>query len=142
MQIWRTPVGADLLTSPVRTGEQMERSFEVATHMLTGHVPGAPSVLSTPALIALLENTAADILRPRLAAGAASVGTWIGVRHRAPAVAGQRVDVRAVVASVDGRRITFDVSAQVADRTIGDGQVTQTLIRGGDSGGTSAQPRS
>jgi predicted thioesterase len=131
MRIWNAAVGDELLTSPVRVGEQMERSFDVVAHMLTGHVPGAPSVLSTPALIALLEDTAADVLRPRLAPGAAGVGTWIGVRHRAPALAGQRVDVRAVVASVNGRHVTFDVSARVAGRTIGDGQVTQTLIRGG-----------
>ncbi|MEV0809938.1 hotdog domain-containing protein [Micromonospora sp. NPDC050200] len=129
MRIWETATGDELVTSPVREGERSERTFEVTAGMLTGHVPGAPSVLSTPALIGLLEDTAADILRRRLAPGAASVGTWIGVRHRAPALAGQRVEVRATVAAVQGRHVTFDVSAQVAGRTIGDGQVTQTLIR-------------
>lgn len=130
MRIWATTTGEELVTSPVREGERAERSFTVTAGMVTGHVPGAPSVLSTPALIALLEDTAADVLRPRLAPGAASVGTWIGVRHRAPALAGQHVEVRATVAAVRGRHVTFDVSAQVAGRTIGDGQVTQTLIRG------------
>ncbi|MFC0865846.1 thioesterase family protein [Sphaerimonospora cavernae] len=132
MDIWQTPAADQLLADPVQAGDQMERSFEVTESMVTGHVPGAPSVLTTPSLIAFLEDTAADILRPRFAPGAAAVGTWIGVRHRAPALAGQRVDVRAVVAEVRGRHITFDVSARVADTTIGDGQVTQTLIQGRD----------
>jgi|GEM_PF-3587970 predicted thioesterase len=129
MRIWETAPLDELTTSPVREGEQSERSFEVTAGMLTAHVPGTPSVLSTPALIALLEDTAADILRRRLAPGAASVGTRIDIRHRAPALAGQRVDVRARVASVQGKHITFDVTAQVDGRTIGDGQVAQTLIR-------------
>jgi fluoroacetyl-CoA thioesterase len=130
MQLWRTSAAAELLTVPVEPGDRTERSFEVGAGMLTGHVPGSPSVLSTPALIGLLEDTAADILRPRFAPGAASVGTWIGVHHRAPALAGARVEVVATVAVVAGRRVTFDVTASVDGRTIGDGQVTQTLIRG------------
>ncbi|GLY24635.1 hypothetical protein [Micromonospora sp. NBRC 101691] len=129
MRIWRSSQATDLLTVAVAPGDRTRRSFDVGAEMLTGHVPGAPSVLSTPALIRILEDTAADVLRPRFAPGAASVGTWIGVHHRAPAVAGEQVDVVATVATVTGRRITFDVTASVGDRTIGDGQVTQTLIR-------------
>ncbi|MDT0530558.1 hypothetical protein RM555_16315 [Micromonospora sp. DSM 115977] len=129
MRIWRTSAAADLLTGAVELGERTHRSFEVGAGMLTDHVPGSPSVLSTPALIGLLEDTAADILRPRFAPGAASVGTWIGVHHRSPALAGERVDVVATVAVVAGRRVTFDVTASVGGRTVGDGQVTQTLIR-------------
>ncbi|MEU4568947.1 hypothetical protein [Micromonospora sp. NPDC023956] len=129
MRIWRTSDHTDLLTVAVGPGDRTHRSFDVGGEMLTGHVPGAPAVLSTPALIGLLEDTAADILRPRFTPGAASVGTWIGVHHRAPALAGDRVDVVATVATVTGRHITFDVTASVDGRTIGDGQVTQTLIR-------------
>ncbi|GAB3137184.1 hypothetical protein GCM10027290_02450 [Micromonospora sonneratiae] len=130
MQIWKGPAGQQLLTRPVQVGEHTHRSFEVGPNMVTDHVPGAPSVLSTPALIALMEDTAADILRPHFLPGAASVGTWIGVRHTAPALVGEQVEVHATVAEIAGRRVTFDVAAQVAGRQIGDGQVTQTLIRG------------
>ncbi|MER7420747.1 hypothetical protein ABT346_28850 [Micromonospora peucetia] len=129
MQIWRTPETADLLTAAVGPGDRARRSFEVSAGMVTDHVPGSPSVLTTPALIGLLEDTAADILRPHIAPGASSVGTWIGVHHRAPALTGDQVDVVATVATVAGRRITFDVTASVAGHVIGDGQVTQTLIR-------------
>ena len=129
MQIWRTPETVDLLTAAVAPGDRIHRSFAVGAGMLTGHVPGAPPVQSTPAQIGLLEDTAAGILRPRLAPGASSVGTWIGVHHRAPALSGDRVDVAATVATVAGRWITFDVTASVAGRVIGNGQVTQTLIR-------------
>ncbi|HEY8534203.1 MAG TPA: hotdog domain-containing protein [Micromonospora sp.] len=127
--MWESADWEELVTSPVRDGERSERSFEVTADMVTHHVPDSPAVLTTPALIALLEETAADILRRRLAPGAAAVGTWINVRHRAPALVGDRVDVQATVADVRGRHVTFDVIARVGSRTIGDGQVRQALIR-------------
>ena len=120
---------AGLLTPvPVR-GESIHRRFTVAAPMLTDHVPGRDPVLTTPDLIALLEDTAADLLRPRFADGVASVGTWIGIRHTGPAWLGEHVDVTAEVLDVRGRRFTFDVRACVGNREIGVGQVGQTLIR-------------
>ena len=122
---------AELLTIPVTPGESIHRRYEVTESMLTDHVPNRPPVLTTPDLIALVENTAADLLRPRFVPGAASVGTWIGVRHTGPARLGEWLDVEAHVADVRGRRVLFDVRAAVADRPVGDGQIAQTLIRTG-----------
>jgi fluoroacetyl-CoA thioesterase len=129
MAIWRTQDLAELLTSPPRTGETTELTFEVSEEMLTRHITDGPAVLSTPALIGLMETAASAVLRPRLASGAATVGTWIGVRHRAPAVLGDQVHVRAELARVLRAHITFDVTARVGDRVIGDGEITQTLVR-------------
>lgn len=129
-----TPTPTDaLLTTPVRPGDRTQRDFEVDARMLTDHVPGAVPVMTTPTLIRLIEDTAADVLRPRFVPGAASLGTWIGVRHTGAATLGDRVRVSAVVADVRGRQIIFDVRAWVGEhRPVGDGQVTQTLIRASD----------
>lgn len=121
-------VAADLLTLPVGAGDSIRRSYPIEAHMLTHHIPDAPGVLMTPNLIALMEETAADIVRPRLVKGAAAVGTWIGVRHTDAALLDQRLDIDAVVVRTGGRRITFDVNAYVGTRRIGDGQVGFTLI--------------
>jgi predicted thioesterase len=118
-----------LLTVVPERGESIHRRFAVAAPMLTDHVPGRPAVLTTPDLIAFLEDTAADLLRPRFAPGVSSVGTWIGIRHTGPARLGDHVDVTAEVLEVRGRRFTFDVRAHVGGREIGTGQVGQTLIR-------------
>jgi predicted thioesterase len=120
---------AGLLTPVPERGESIHRQFAVTASMLTDHVPGREPVLTTPDLIAFLEDTAADLLRPRFADGVASVGTWIGIRHTGPARQGEHVDVTAEVLQVHGRRFTFDVRARVGDREIGTGQVGQTLIR-------------
>jgi len=129
MAIWRIRDLAELLSTPPVVGESTELTFEVSEEMLTRHVPGAPGVLSTPAMIGLMETTASAILRPRLLRGAATVGTWIGVRHRAPAVLGDQVRVRAELARITGAHVTFTVVARVDGRTIGDGEVTQTVVR-------------
>lgn len=129
MRIWESTTEDALVTSPVQVGDQSEHTYEVTSDMVTNHVPGAPPVLSTPSMIACMEDTAARVLRRRLVPDAAAVGAWIGVYHRAPALLGERVDVRATVVVVRGRHVTFDVEARVAGRLIGDGQVTQVLIR-------------
>jgi predicted thioesterase len=118
-----------LLTTPLQPGDNIERQYAVDADRLTDHVPGARPVLATPDLIGWLEDTAASLLRPRFAAGTSSLGTWIGIRHTGPAWLGERVDVRAAVAAVHGRRFLFDVRARVGDRPIAGGQVAQTLIR-------------
>ena len=118
-----------LVATPVRPGDSIRRRYQVTGAMVTDHVPGRAPVLTTPDLISLIEHTAADLLRPRFAAGTSAVGTWIGVRHTGPASVGEEVEVCATVADVSGRRVTFDVRAGVGARDVGDGQVTQTLIR-------------
>ena len=117
-----------LLRTDVGPGASYTRTFTVTAGQTTDHVRGAEPVLSTPALIACLEDTAADTLRPHFAPATASLGTWIGVRHTGPAHTGEEFVVTAVVADVRGRRYLFDVHATVDGRPIGDGQVAQTLI--------------
>jgi predicted thioesterase len=117
-----------LLRTDLGPGVSCTRTFTVTADLTTDHVPDAEPVLSTPALIACLEDTAADALRPHFAPATASLGTWIGVRHTGPAHTGQDLVVTAVIADVRGRRYLFDVHATVDGRRIGEGQVAQTLI--------------
>jgi predicted thioesterase len=124
----RTRPPGGMLSATPGPGDAARRDFTVEAAMTTDHVAGRAPVLSTPALIAMLEDTAADLLRPLFTPGAASVGTWIGVRHTGAAVPGEKVTVHAVVAAARGRRVTFDVRASVGDRPVGDGQVAQTLV--------------
>ncbi|GAA0733675.1 hypothetical protein Drose_20545 [Dactylosporangium roseum] len=117
-----------LLRADVGPGATCERLFPVTAEATTDHVSGAEPVLSTPSLIAFMEDTAADVLRPHFGPATESLGTWIGIRHTGPARVGQEVAVTAVLADVRGRRYLFDVEATVDGRPVGDGQVAQTLI--------------
>jgi predicted thioesterase len=117
-----------LLRTDLVAGACCTRRFTVIPAVTTGHVPGTHPVLSTPAMIAFMEDTAADVLRPHFGPATASLGTWIGVRHTGPARTAQEITVTAVLADVRGRRYLFDVEATADGRPIGDGQVAQTLI--------------
>ncbi|WP_426512399.1 thioesterase family protein [Dactylosporangium sp. McL0621] len=124
----RTPRPHALLDPHPEPGVAYTRLFPVTKDVTTDHVPDAEPVLSTPSMIAFMEDTAADILRARFAPSTASLGTWIGVRHTGPARTGQTVTVTAVLAETRGRRYLFDVRATVDGHEIGAGQVAQILI--------------
>ena len=72
---------------------------------------GSVPVFGTPALIALLEKAAVDALAPGLAPGQTSVGVRVDVRHLAATPLGLTVSAQARLLAVDGRRLTFAVTA-------------------------------
>ncbi|MEM1333019.1 MAG: hotdog domain-containing protein, partial [Actinomycetota bacterium] len=72
---------------------------------------GDVEVLGTPRVVALCEAATVDALRARLAVGTTTVGTRVQVDHLRPTAVGAEVHAEAVLDSVDGRRLTFTVSA-------------------------------
>jgi fluoroacetyl-CoA thioesterase len=68
-------------------------------------------VLATPWLIAHLELTARDTIKPYLLDGQDSVGTQVNVAHLAATPMGMAARFEAEVIRVDGRRVTFRVTA-------------------------------
>ena len=78
-------------------------------------------VLSTPHLIALMEDAATRAVQPHLPAGAGTVGILVNIKHLAATPVGMRVRTRAVLREVDGRRFVFDVEAHDDQEKIGEG---------------------
>jgi predicted thioesterase len=89
--------------------------------------PGV-DVLATPTLVGLFEETAVLAIQPALGPGQASVGSSVNVRHLRATPVGEEVTVRAEVTGVDGRRITFELSAQDRHGLIGEGTHERVLI--------------
>ena len=69
-------------------------------------------VYSTPNLVRDIEITCRELLLEYCDANEDSVGTEICIKHLAPTLIDMRVEITATVAAVDGRRVTFDVSAR------------------------------
>lgn len=86
------------------------------------------AVISTPALILMLENVSRDLLMPSYDAGEASVGTRVDVEHLAAAAAGTTVTVWARVRDVEGRRIGLDVEARAGDRVLMRGRHERFIV--------------
>lgn len=69
-------------------------------------------VYATPELVRDIEHTCRDLLLEHADAGEDSVGLEISVRHTAPTLMGMAVEVTAKVAAVEGRKVTFEVTAK------------------------------
>ena len=87
-----------------------------------------PPVLSTPAMIGMMEATAAQVLKPYLPKGSISVGTHINVSHRAPAGVGARVRFKAELTEIKDRRYRFAVRAQAGTTLLGEGSVERAVV--------------
>lgn len=73
----------------------------------SGHL----EVFATPALVALMENTAVKCLEGALETGSDTVGIEIDVQHTKATKVGGKVSCTATITEVDGRRIRFEIQA-------------------------------
>lgn len=76
-------------------------------------------VYGTPALARDIEQACRDILLEYAEPGEDSVGVEITVRHTAPTLPGMMVDISATVKAIEGRKVTFDVTAKDELESIG-----------------------
>jgi predicted thioesterase len=71
----------------------------------------AADVLSTPAMIGLMEKTSVELAAPYLEDHEQTVGTHVDVRHRAPTRIGQTIVVTAELLTCEGNKLRFAVTA-------------------------------
>lgn len=82
---------------------------------------GDMEVFATPAMVALMENAAMKAVAPHLPEGSTTVGAMMQTSHIKPSAPGETVTAEAVLQEVDGRKLTFRVTASDSDGTIGEG---------------------
>jgi len=87
-----------------------------------------PPVFSTPMMVLAMENAALNAIKPYLEAGESAVGTVVDVRHLAATPVGHDVTAEAEVTGVDGRRVTFKVSACDEREEIGSGTHERMVV--------------
>ena len=79
---------------------------QTAANLGSGTLP----VFGTPALIALMENTAIKLLT-NLPADSTSVGISINVQHLKASIVGTIIDCTATIIAVEGRKYSFKLEA-------------------------------
>ena len=90
---------------------------------------GLVSVFATPWMIALMENAAVNAVQAALAPDEGTVGTRLDVTHDAATPIGMRVWAEAEVTAVEGRKLTFAVSAYDEAEKIGGGTHERFIIK-------------
>ena len=96
-----------------------------AQAMGSGLVP----VFATPYMIALMEGAAVAAVQSQLAPDEGTVGTRLDVTHDAATPIGMKVWAEAEVTAVEGRKLTFAVTAYDEAEQIGKGTHERFIIK-------------
>ncbi len=80
-------------------------------HLACSVGSGEARVLSTPSLIALMENAAMNCAAPFLDEGETTVGTYIAAEHTSATPAGMKCFAKATLTGQNGRELCFEVLA-------------------------------
>jgi predicted thioesterase len=128
------------LESTLAPGLERSDEFTVEGQLLTsvGGTIGA-SVLSTPAMIGMMEASATALAYEHLPEGQATVGFEVCVKHVSAAAEGSTCRVRATLREIaDGRKLRFEVEVTEGDRTIGVGTHERRVVDFGRLGSPAA----
>ena len=114
----------------VKVGSTKERTIRISSGQTTSFLWEGENVLSTPSMIAEMEETCRLLLKEQFMplGDWDSVGTLVNIRHLAATPVGARVEFKAKVVSVDARRVLFEVEASDSLERIGDGKHERFII--------------
>ena len=87
-----------------------------------------PEVLATSRMIALMELSAARLMKPLLQPGELSVGVGVDIKHFAPTPVGEEVRSVATFSGQDGKLYLFEI--EVFDRAgkVASGKHTRAIV--------------
>ena len=86
-------------------------------------------VFATPKMIALIEKTVAESVKPHLEEGTTSVGTKLDVDHVAATPIGMKVRCESELVEIDGRKLVFNVEAYDEAGLIGKGRHERFIVQ-------------
>jgi fluoroacetyl-CoA thioesterase len=112
----------------LRPGLEKTKRIVVDRNRTIGFMGEEGRVYSTPDLVRDIEHTCRDLLLEHADAGEDSVGLEISVRHIAPTLVGMEAEITAKVVAVDGRRVSFEVSAKDELEPIGEAKHTRFVV--------------
>ncbi len=92
-------------------------SEKTAINMKSGEVP----VFATPAMVALMEEAAVQCVKNFLPENQTSVGIYLEIKHLAATPENMEVRAEAVLEKIDGKKLTFKVTAFDEKEKIGEG---------------------
>ena len=109
-------------TTPLKPGLKGTTEVLVGTRDTAPHIgSGKIKVLATPVMVMMMEEAALNAVEGLLPEGHQTVGTRLDITHTAATPVGMRVIATAQLVKVDGRKLTFRVSAEDEKEPISEG---------------------
>jgi fluoroacetyl-CoA thioesterase len=96
----------------LQPGASMTRRIAIDRDRTIGFMGEDARVYATPSMIMDIEKTCRDLIMEHADAGEDSVGIEVSVKHLAATLPGMNVEIVVKVASVEGRKVVFEVSAK------------------------------
>jgi fluoroacetyl-CoA thioesterase len=96
----------------LQAGIAMTRRVTVDRPRTVGFMGEDARVYGTPLMIMDIEQTCRDLIMQHADAGEDSVGIEVSVKHLAATLPDMSVEIVVRIASVEGRKVTFEVSAK------------------------------
>ncbi len=87
-----------------------------------------PEVFATPFMVALVEWTCIEAIRPYLSTGQSSVGAKVTMDHVAATPIGMKVTAEVELVAVEGRKLSFQVKCSDERDLIGSGTHDRFII--------------
>ena len=114
----------------VKIGTTKERVIITNSNQTTSFLWEGENVLSTPSLISEMEETCRLLLKDFFLKDNEwdSVGTRVEIRHIAATPVGSKIRLKAIVESVNNRKVMFNVEAFDEMEKIGDGRHERFII--------------
>jgi predicted thioesterase len=112
----------------LRPGVTRVRRVEIDRERTIGFMGEEARVYATPRLVGDIEMTCRGLIIEHADAGEDSVGVEVAIKHLAPTLPGSTVEITARVASVEGRKVTFEVTARDELENISSGMHARFVV--------------
>jgi predicted thioesterase len=116
------------MKSSLATGLWTTRRVTVDKERTIGFMGEEARVYATPEMVRDMEYTCRNWLLEHLDEGEDSVGARVEIEHLAATLLGMWVEVKATVAEVKGRFVTFEFSVRDALDEVGRGRHTRFVV--------------
>lgn len=96
----------------LRPGASRVNRFTVNRERTISFMGEEARTYATPSMILDIEHTCRELILEHADAGEDSVGMEVAIKHLAPTLMGMTVEITVRVATVEGRKVTFEVAAK------------------------------
>jgi predicted thioesterase len=112
----------------LRPGVSRVNRITIGAERTIGFMGEEARTYATPSMILDIEHTCRELILEHASAGEDSVGMEVAVKHLAPTLMGMTVEIAARITSVEGRKVSFEVTVKDELDTVGTGSHMRFVV--------------